>query len=326
MNEALFDVTLATIDGEGIHAVTDGMLENVSKKKISPSLITGIEQCPASWMAKTFILPEFLETDMIPAVRGSAFHYIMEHFYQLPKNERTMEKMREIIVGTVKHEEYRQFFTENPEQKKWLTQAVTAQLRLEPNPETIEIAEIVLNGKSRQGLEVFIQGELGKTATRSLLGFVDRLRVDPNNPDCFIVEDYKTGKTAKTYRYGNKGTQGKPEARQQVIYTMLLENQGINVSGASLIYPMAKTVVEVDIEDDRLRKQVEREVDETDANLTKMCESNDFEFSPSFLCSWCPLAKVCPKAQINRRSKKMMDAYNSQPDPVELSKGIQVNF
>ena len=138
-----------------------------------------------------------------------------------------------------------------------------------------------------------------------------------------MIPTHNTSGKAKKWNPNTKSNDGLAEQRQQLIYKMLLEKQGIKVSGARLLYPVAREVVNVDFADEKLAARVVEDVENADQALSTMIENNTFEYSPSFLCAWCPLAKVCPEANI-KPYDKMQEAYAQQPDPDILSKAIQI--
>jgi len=131
---------------------------------------------------------------------------------------------------------------------------------------------------------------------------------------------HNTGKVKKWVKK-NKSEDGLKEQRQQIIYSMLLEQQGYNVSTARLIYPVYKEVVKVDLKDEDLRKRTLHDIAEADKLMDVMRDSNMFEFNPTYLCSWCPLVKACPAAKPGRGDKARR-AYMQQPEIDELSRGI----
>lgn len=136
------------------------------------------------------------------------------------------------------------------------------------------------------------------------------------------VPTHNTGAKSKSYNAKKDSGDGFNEARQQTIYTMLLEQRGIDVSGARLIYPVAGTVVDVDIDNERLREKITETIEQADRSITDSIENNTFEYGPSFLCSWCPLVNVCPQAE-KKTFQKAVDARAKQPTAEELKKGIR---
>lgn len=134
---------------------------------------------------------------------------------------------------------------------------------------------------------------------------------------------HNTGAKAKKYKKHLKSMDGWPEARQQLIYTILLRQDDIDVSGARLIFPVARDVVNVDVNDEELLAKVVEDVEKADKALDNFAETNTFEYKPSFLCAWCPAAKICQVAQIKPYAK-MQEAYAKQPEPDVLLQAIEL--
>lgn len=327
--------TLLSIDSTGVHIVAPRVSEALAKKKISPSLITGLAGCPARWAAETFAIRELVEEEPDNAAsRGQLFHKIMEDFFSLPGEERTTDKLKEIVREVVKSDTFSAL--NNAEAIQWLKDAITNYYSMGANPARVKVATVPsLPDKEgnpqepRAGLEVFVKGKLGN-AKREVLGFIDR--VSEHNPadeaevieDAVVVEDWKTGARAKAkWNSKRKSEDGLPEARQQIIYTMLLEAMGVKVAEARLIFPVAKAVVEVDVNDEALRERAIADVEEADKALDHYIETNTFEFKPQFLCSWCPIARICPSA-MRAGNDKARAAYRKQPTIDVLAKGIEI--
>ena len=108
------------------------------------------------------------------------------------------------------------------------------------------------------------------------------------------------------------------------MYTMLLEQRGVEVSHARLVYPIAQSIVKVDTHNEHTKNVVAQQVAHTDALLDGFVENNTFTYSPSALCSWCPLANICPQAEI-RKGEKFANAVATQPSAHDLSAGIVVD-
>lgn len=313
---------LATIDAFGIHIASSRISDSLEKKKISASMITGLEGCPARWLAQSFITRELVPEEQDNAARrGSLFHKIMEDVFRHPPIERTKSLVRKTVNDVLKSEEFSDL-NGNEEVFSWVKLAINGYYQMGGNPQKVEVAKLAIGGrKESDALEVFVNGKIGDTK-RSVLGFVDRVVLDTKKKDgSVIIEDWKSSSKAKRWNPKNKSEDGLPEARQQTIYSMLLEDD-VDVSGARLIYPVAKEIVDVDIYNQKLRDRVVKDVEETDKKLDSLIDSNNFEFKPDFLCAWCPLAKICPSAQIKPYAK-MKEAYATQPDAEILSKGIE---
>lgn len=318
-----------TLDSTGAHINSQDVADALAKKNLSASLITGIEGCPARWLADTFVIRDIIEQDKDnPATRGSLFHRVMEHFFAIEPELREPNLIKDLVKKTMLEDDFTHFAT-NKEATQWLREAINGYYNMGGDPKTVKIADIDTPKGSRPGLELFVKGKIGDTE-RQVLGFIDRVIVDPRDEKKIIVEDWKSGAKAKHWKgnleNGEDGRvpEGIPEQRQQMIYTMLLEQQGLDVSMARLLYPVAREVVKVRTENDDLRKRVVDDVENADKALTHMTEQNTFDCKPSFLCSWCPLAKLCPVADLKRNPRgKLKAAIDSQPRPEDLYPTIQ---
>lgn len=331
---------LITVEKDGLHIVSEKVAESLENKKLSASLISGIEKCPASWVADAFAMREItIEEPDNAARRGSLYHKIMEDFFTLEPEDRTKENLSLITNNVLESDEFKDM-QKFPEAMKWLKKAIQNYYAMGAKPQLVKIASIKdKNGVERKGLEVFVEGKVGNTK-RNILGFIDRLVVDTRGlGDSVVIEDWKTGGKAKIWNPKTKSTDGLSEARQQIIYSILLKDYGLKVSGARLIFPMAidpkwkagsdstpaylPTVVPVDLNDEDLKKKVIDSVEEADNKLQHMEEQNTFEYQPQVFCAWCSLAKICPQASIKPYAK-MQEAYSSQPEPEDLLKVFDV--
>jgi len=310
------------ISNAGLSIISEEVGAKVRKKNISPSLITSLGNCPAQWAADNFVLRDLLpQEEDNAATRGSLFHKVMEVAFDEPAEERTRSRIDEISLEVLETPEFENF-KGNEDAMAWLQRAIDGYYRMGGRPERVQVAEYQRTGdkEPKKGLEVFVKGKIGE-ATRDTLGFVDRLTVDQRNEGGIIIEDWKSGAKAKPWNPKTKSTDGKAEARQQVIYSMLLKKEGVNVTGARLIYPVAETMVPVDLEDEAFNEMVVKDVEETDAALTTMIETNLFEFKPNVLCSWCSLQSICPKAQ-KAQFAKARDARAKAPKIDQLAPGF----
>lgn len=312
------------LDNDGAHVIDEETGEALQKKKISPSMITGLRDgCPARWVSETFVIRDLIQEPDNAARRGQLFHSVMEEFYVKPAEERTHENMRNIVRSVLSSEMYKDL-QYSKEVILWLRKAVNGYFNMGiENPAEVIIAEIERKGRKNKGLEVFVTGKIGDTS-RNTLGFVDRIQATTSDDNSLlIVEDYKSGEKAKQWYPGIRYNEGWAEQRQQIIYSILLEQDGENVESARLIYPVAGEVVTVDVKDQKLREQVITEVEETDQQLSNHIATNTFEYNPSPLCAWCPLLKICPKGRVFGKKQNAVDAAAGQPEPEQLSPGIR---
>jgi CRISPR/Cas system-associated exonuclease Cas4 (RecB family) len=315
---------LISIDNKGVHIVAKRVAESLEKKSISPSMITSLESCPAKWAAEAFATRELIEQEPDNAARrGSLFHQIMEDVCKSAPEERTKKLVKQTTEDVFNSDDYKDLAA-NEDVIAWVRDAINGYYTMGGNPMNVDIAEVSLGGKApKKGLEIFVKGKIGD-AKRDTLGFIDRLIVNKKAGDgSIVIEDWKTGAKAKVWNPNTKGDEGLPEQRQQIIYSILLEQDDVNVSGARLIYPVARTVVNVDLKDEDLKQKVITSIEETDKKLDIYTERNTFEFKPSFLCAWCPISKICSKAMIKPYAK-MQESYAQQPEPEVLLKGIEI--
>lgn len=319
------DEKLVVMDEFGLHVKSEKVAEKLANKKISASMITGLNQCAAKWLADSFVIRELVEEEPDNAARrGSLFHKVMEDFFALEPEERTQAQIKEIVSQTFENDEFKNLASLT-DVHVWLRQAINNYYSMGSDPQKVQIAEIVMDESKgpKKGLEVFVKGKIGESK-REVLGFIDRLSIDLRKDDgSVIIEDYKSGAKVKKWKSHTKSDDGLAEQRQQLIYKILLENQGIKVSGARLIYPVAKEVVNVDLKDMDLLNRIIKDVENTDKALDAMIEDNTFEYTPSYLCSWCPLIFICPKGTI-KPYPKMQEAAAKQPQPEVLLEGIEL--
>ena len=289
---------------------TAEILEKVSKKNVSPSLVSALtDGCQVQWAFDSFIGKpvDYQAANTL----GSIFHKIVEDFYALEPEDRTRENLKRITKETVASEEFREVKNYR-DSLEWIVEAVKGYARLEPNPEDIDVATLNIGGEERKGLEVFVKGEIDGV---TCLGFVDRVQNSGDDAGV-IVEDWKSG---KVHKWEGEGDTGWKEQRQQIMYSMLLEQYGINVSHARLLYPVFGEIVDVDLHNPELRERVVSDVNKANEILEEIKESNELKYRTDkfFLCGWCPLVKVCPKPKITMRGK-VKAAYDSQPSPEEI--------
>jgi CRISPR/Cas system-associated exonuclease Cas4 (RecB family) len=314
-----------SVSNAGLSIISPDISAKLAKKKISPSLVTGLQGCPAQWVANSFVMRDLIQEDPDnAATRGSLFHKVMEDAFADEPERRTRERINEHRDAVLESDEF-SFFKEFPEAIEWLDNAIDGYYAMGGRPEKVKVASIKRPEDStpKLGLEVFVTGNLAG-AKRDTLGFIDRLTVDQKHEDEFgiIIEDWKSGAKAKKWNPKTKNQDGRAEARQQVIYSMLLEQQGVKVTGARLIFPVAREVVTVDLEDEVFKESVIQDIKDADEALDHYEKTNLFEYKPSALCSWCPLAKMCPAASVGNFPKARA-AYAKQPAIEVLAKGFE---
>lgn len=268
----------------GLIIQSEELLQALNKKNLSASLVSSLRQCPADWFLNTFILPKLRHTEPIYFTRGSAFHSAMEEFFKLPKEKRTKKALSAITYEVMK-KDYPSL-VEDKESMAWMKNALIGYLEGGFNYENVDLAQIEKDGVVKPGIELFVKGKIGDTK-RPFVGFVDRLDQLPNGS--LQIVDYKTGGKISPFDPSKpiNDSNSFDYWRQQLAYTMVLESQGHYIGGAKLEFPVAKGQVIVDVRNEHLRQQVEKDFEAADKLIDKMVQEKFVPFHGHFFCKWC---------------------------------------
>lgn len=314
------------VSNTGLHPQGATIPKELENKHLSASLVSALadsNSCHARWLFDQFTPERIKELQPVdnPINRGNWFHKLMEEFFKLPAEERTQDAFKNMAVKVSKESKIFTQLSRIPQAKKWLTDCMRGYYHLGGKPEQIKIARLESNQwgkkKMKDGLEFFVKGQIGK-AKRETLGLVDQISIRDKG---LQVLDWKTGGSAFEYKIGQKGDKGWKEARQQILYTQILRQEGHKVAAAGLIYPIASKQIKVPINDEELNARAVEDVERADGILDTLLQTNEFAFSPSYLCSWCPLVNICPQA-MRGKSEKMVDARSKQPSEELLSEEL----
>lgn len=274
----------------GIEIIDDELYKKVSNCNLSPSMANSFLDCPADWLLDKYILPKLEHEEPIYFARGTAFHKVMERFFTLSPAERVPARLGKLTIETLKND-YPDLYKDS-ESVEWIKDAIRQYVRMGFNYQQDIIPNVEMDGrKPKIGLELFVSGNFG--TKHKVLGFVDKLTLQ-NTEDGkpkLVMQDWKTGKAIHNY------TPGKPISwqnsfdywRQQTLYSMMLEQQGIHVDDASLIFPVANGVVHVDWQNKDVQAQAIKDMQDLDRELCKCIDNNFFPFTPKMFCNWCDL-------------------------------------
>lgn len=262
---------------EGSVQVLDADIKTkILKKKLSPSLIESVLSSPGDWLMNTYIMPLCIDGYIPHLERGKWFHTTMEKFYLLPPEKRTEGYLKE-VANTVSANDYRHLLGDK-DNLEWYRSAINQYMKhWLASAKDEKIARLIVNNRSKIGLEVFVEDKIGKTQ-RTTLGFIDKV-VETDKG--LVVFDYKTGAHIHNFNPGKAVSESNPFDywRQQTIYAILLERLGYQVASAHLIFPCAEEpqVIDVDCHRKDVREMVFIDCVKADSILSE-CIQNDFTF------------------------------------------------
>src|SRR5579875_2106361 len=110
---------IISLGRDGAHILSSDIAEGLTRKKISPSLVSSLEGCPARWLGDQFVTKLVVEEEPDnAAVRGSLYHKIMEDFFALPAEERTTDRIKQLTKEALKSDDFK-VLQQYPEAIKW---------------------------------------------------------------------------------------------------------------------------------------------------------------------------------------------------------------
>ncbi|MDY5153062.1 putative RecB family exonuclease [Actinobaculum suis] len=245
---------------------------------LSPSRTKDFKQCP--------LLFRFRSVDRLPeepstaALRGTLVHSVLEHLYDVPPAQRTVEyAVSQVLPAWHKHlekdPEAEKLFAGPEELQNWLESAqtlVSNYFQME-NPQFLQ----------PRGRELFVNATL--PSGLAIRGIIDRLDEAPSG--ALRVVDYKTGKS--------------PHVRYQAeaLFQMRFYATALVYSGAGL---PARTQI-IYLRDGRTLTydptpldvtEIEQDLDSTWEQIDRKLDTGNFEPKTSRLCDWCYFKSICP--------------------------------
>ncbi len=280
---------LVLVRENGVEILDDELFKKVQKSNLSASMANNLLACPADWLLDKYILREIEHDEQPHLERGTLFHSCMESFFRIPAGLRTPQ-----MLATIAKEEtslnHPHFMTDEVS-KTWLKDAIRGYLSMGFDFNEEIIPTIDWDGKKTYGLELFVDGKIGNTK-RKVVGFVDKL-VEKNvdGQKLLMIEDWKTGRQVHPYNPDKpvSANNSFDYWRQQALYAMLMEQKGIPVKGANLIFPVARQIVSIDKDRQDVRDRVVEDMERVDEKLDKCLKDNFFPFTPAIFCTWCHL-------------------------------------
>lgn len=241
---------------------------------LSPSSMSTFRQCPQKF--------KFNKIDQIPdspseaTLLGNFVHEILEDFYALPNEERTILAVKTLasqvwhrsdwenrVAGWVRPEDLRRF--------RWNAWWCVENLWKIENPKQI----------MPKGIESELHGPLGKATVK---GFIDRY--ESMDDGRIRISDYKTGKTPKKSYVDDKFIQLR-------IYAALLSKEVENITHLQLLYLKDGVNFTYELNEEN-NEAIINYVTETYEMVEDACRSGVFKFNKSRLCDWCAYKSICP--------------------------------
>jgi putative RecB family exonuclease len=275
----------ALLDAPAEHALLDAPAELPALPpailgSLSPSRAADFKTCPLLYRFRS--IDRLPETPSRAATRGTVVHAVLEHLYDLPATERTVEQAQADVAPS-----WQQLLEANPELAQlfdddeqgvelaaWLDSArelVKNYFALE-DPRRLEPAE------REQLVEVVLDG-------LRLRGYIDRLDISPAG-DLRVV-DYKTGSIPREAY----------EARalfQMKFYALVLwRTRGVVPRQLRLIYLADTDTLSYQPEAEELAR-FEGTLQAIWKAIAAATLTGDFRPSPSKLCDWCSHQQLCP--------------------------------
>ena len=247
---------------------------------LSPSRAADFKTCPLLYRFRS--IDRLPETPSRAATRGTVVHAVLEHLYDLPAAERTVEQAQADVAPSWQqlleaHPELAQLFDDDEqgaELAAWLESArelvknyfaLEDPRRLEPAARE-ELVEVVLDGLR-------------------LRGYIDRLDISPAG-DLRVV-DYKTGSIPREAFVARALFQMK-------FYALVLwRTRGVVPRQLRLIYLADTDTLSYQPEAEELAR-FEGTLQAIWKAIAAATLTGDFRPSPSKLCDWCSHQQLCP--------------------------------
>lgn len=247
-------------------------------RSLSPSRAGDFERCPLLYRYR--VIDRFPEAPSLAATRGTLVHLVLEHLFDLPQPQRTLQAASASVPGhwasMVEEDPALSELLEDLGVDEWYAQV-----------ESLLEAYFVLEDPTRfnpTGRELELEVELEPGF--SLRGYVDRLDVAPDGQ--MRVIDYKTGKAPQP-RFHDKAL------FQMKFYALALwlERGSIPTMLRLLYLGSGEHITYRPTEEDLLATQ--RKVLSLRDSINSVYATGDFRPKKGPLCPWCDHQERCPE-------------------------------
>ncbi|GAA1937164.1 hypothetical protein GCM10009689_17090 [Brevibacterium antiquum] len=266
--------------------------DKVRRKAMSPSTMNALagNGCQARFAIEKIVPRD--ESAMTASAIGTTAHSVLEDLYGLPGNERTMFKAAELAATHVGGIDLSSISLDGFDYDKAI-EAERAAVRATIQGEVHTAYRGIFNIEDPEAVNVYsTEAKLSgiELSGVPVVGFIDRVdEVDGK----LVVNDYKTGKQKKA-----SSMFGDPHGDQLRIYALagakLLDRE---IENALVLYTKHSKAQRVAMSSPKLKK-TERLFVDTWEELGECSDDATFETTPSGLCAYCPLARICPESKV----------------------------
>ncbi|WP_028048110.1 PD-(D/E)XK nuclease family protein [Cellulomonas sp. URHD0024] len=250
-----------------------------SRPGLSPSRANDFLQCPQLFRFR--VIDRLPEPPSPAAARGTLVHAVLEHLFDLPALERTVEAAQALLpvqweMLLERDPSIGELFTEPADLTEWLTsaEALLATYFTLEDPTRLEPRE----------RELMVSTELDENGPQ-LRGIIDRVDVAPNG--WVRVVDYKTGKSPRA------GFESSALFQMRFYAYVIWRTRGILPKRLQLEY-LGDGVVLTHEPSESEMATIEARVRSIWGGIEDAARSGDWRPRPSRLCDWCSFKALCP--------------------------------
>lgn len=245
---------------------------------LSPTRAQAFKKCPLQ-----FRFAHVDRIEQVPTaaqVKGTLVHSVLEHLFDVPKAERTMDYAVSTIAPL-----WAAHLEKNPTDAVVLTETPESQFL----SQATSLVETYFQREIPANLEPYAREKFIAVTLDSglfLRGVVDR--IDRNPAGMLRVIDYKTGKMP------GPAYQGEALFQLRLYASMIRRTEGTTPARLQMIYLGNNNTLTLDVRDDDVAR-VEAEVNKIWDDIDERLENRAFEPKPSRLCDWCAFQELCPE-------------------------------
>lgn len=250
-----------------------------SRPGLSPSRANDFLQCPQLFRFR--VIDRLPEPPSSAAARGTLVHAVLEHLFDLPAPERTLEAAHALLPDQwttllERSPAVGELFEGPADLAEWLTSAETllaTYFTLE-DPTRIEPRE----------RELLVSTELDEDGPQ-LRGIIDRVDVAPNG--WVRVVDYKTGRSPRA------GFESSALFQMRFYAYVIWRTRGVLPKRLQLEY-LGDGVILTHEPTEPEMATIEARVRSIWAGIEDAARSGDWRPRTSKLCDWCSFKAICP--------------------------------